>query len=102
MTKVLMAAAAALLVSACGVGGGKSVYVAACVKEKQGDQKTCQCIGDKLEKTLDPQMFQAVTLQAEGKAEEADKIISKIPDEKKFTGAMAAAGAAMSCMAGAQ
>lgn len=91
------AAAAALLASACGAAGGdKAAFVNGCVKE--GEKKeTCECVATEFEKSIDKDAFHALALQAQGKAEEADKIMSALPMDKQIAMATVMMGAMMKC-----
>lgn len=92
------AIAAALLATACGAaaGGGKAALVDACVDGGE-DKKTCECVANELEKNADKDAFRAMTLEAQGKTEEAEKIISGLPMDKQISVATAAMGAMMKC-----
>lgn len=94
------AAAAALLATACGAaGGGKAALVAECVEGGE-ERKTCECVATELEKNADKDAFRAMTLEAQGKTEEAEKIISALPMDKQISVATAAMGAMMKCSPG--
>ena len=98
MYRIVMAAVAAtMLASACSVAGGdKAAFIAGCVKEGD-DKKTCECAGNEFEKALDKDAFHAMALQAQGKSEEADKIMNALPMDKQIAMATAAMGAMMKC-----
>ncbi len=98
---VTTAAAAALLAAACGAaaGGGKGALVAECVEGGE-EKKTCECVANELEKNADKDAFRAMTLEAQGKTEEAEKIISALPMDKQISVATAAMGAMMKCSPG--
>jgi hypothetical protein len=97
---VMTAAAAALLASACDASaGGKGALVADCVENGE-EKQTCECVANELEKNADKDAFRAMTLEAEGKTEEAEKIISALPMDKQISVATAAMGAMMKCSPG--
>jgi hypothetical protein len=97
---VMTAAAAALLASACNAAaGGKGALVAECVEGGE-EKKTCECVANELEKNADKDAFRAMTLEAQGKTEEAEKIISALPMDKQISVATAAMGAMMKCSPG--
>ena len=99
---VLAAGAAALVVSACSAAGGdKAALMASCKKEGESD-KTCSCVANEFEKTLDKQAFHAMALSAQGKNEEADKIMNALPMEKQMQMATAAMGVMMKCAVDSQ
>jgi hypothetical protein len=102
MIRIAMAAAAAAaLASACGgTGGDKAAIVAACTKDGES-QKNCDCVATELEKSLDKDAFHAMALGAQGKEEEANKIVNALPMDKKMATATAAMGAMMKCVPGA-
>jgi hypothetical protein len=103
MIRIVMAAtAAAVLASACGaVGGGdKAAIIAACTKEGES-QKNCECVANEFEKALDKDAFHAMALGAQGKEEEADKIMNALPMDKQMAMATAAMGVMMKCVPGA-
>ena len=90
-------AAAVLLASACGAAGGdKAAFVSGCVKEGES-QKTCDCVATEFEKSIDKDAFHAMALQAQGKTEEADKIMNALPMDKQIAMATVAMGAMMKC-----
>ncbi len=89
-------AAAGLALSACSGGGGKAALVEACVNDGQ-EKKTCDCMADEFEQKLDKDVFNALVLGAQGKDEEAEKILSELPMEKQFSVATAAMEATMKC-----
>jgi hypothetical protein len=96
---VMAAAAAAALASACSAAGGgdKAAIIAACTKD--GENKTnCECVANEFEKTLDKDAFHAMALGAQGKEEEADKIMNALPMDKQMQMATAAMGAMMKCV----
>jgi hypothetical protein len=98
---ILAVAAAGLALSGCSGGGGKAALVEACMKDDQ-EKKTCECMADEFEQTLDKDVFNAMVLGAQGKEAEAEKIMNELPMEKQFSIAPAAMGAMMKCgMAGA-
>jgi hypothetical protein len=101
MFRIVMAAAAAtMLASACsGASGDKAAIIASCAKDGE-DKKTCECAANEFEKALDKDAFHAFALQAAGKEEEADKIISALPMDKQIAMATAAMGAMMKCQPG--
>lgn len=96
---VMGAAAAALLASACSAAGGdKTAFVNGCVKE--GEKKeTCECVATEFEKSIDKDAFHAMALQAQGKTEEADKIMNALPMDKQIAMATVVMGAMMKCAA---
>jgi hypothetical protein len=102
MIRIAMAAAAAAaLVSACGaVGGDKAAIIAACTKDGES-QKNCDCVATELEKALDKDAFHAMALGAQGKEEEAEKIVKALPMDKQMATATSAMGAMMKCAPGA-
>jgi hypothetical protein len=91
-----MAAAGALL-AACGASGGKAAFVAKCVKDDGQSQQVCQCMADKIEKSVDKDVFRVMTLEAEGKIEEAQKLQQTLSLEKQM-GALGGVAAAMECI----
>ena len=93
------AAAAALLASACGAAGGDKTAFVNGVKEGE-DKKTCDCVATEFEKSIDKDAFHAMALQAQGKTEEADKIMNALPMDKQIAMATVAMGAMMKCAAG--
>jgi hypothetical protein len=94
---VMVAAAAAAFASACSAAGGdKAAIVAACTKEGES-QKNCECVATEFEKNLDKEAFHAMALGAQGKEEEADKIMNALPMDKQMAMATAAMGAMMKC-----
>jgi len=101
MKRFVLAAAAVLMLTACGAGGGKAAMVKSCVKEGE-DKKTCECVATELEKNADKDVFKALVLQSQGKNEEAEKIMNALPMEKQFSAASAAMGAMMKCAVGPQ
>lgn len=102
MRVVLMAVVAAgLTVSGCdaiGLGGGgdKAELVKACVADGE-EQKTCDCVADELEKTVDKDAFKAMVLGAQGKDAEAEAIMEGLSMEKQFSVATGAMGAMAKC-----
>ncbi|HVY87773.1 MAG TPA: hypothetical protein VG942_02840 [Hyphomonadaceae bacterium] len=83
MKKILVVTAIALLAAACG-DNGKTAMVNKCVKEGQS-QKVCDCIVAKMEKSVDKDVFRAMTLDAEGKTEESEKLMKSLPAEKQMS-----------------
>lgn len=97
----MTAAAVAALASACSAAGGdKAAIIAACTKDGE-DQKNCECIATEFEKALDKDAFHALALGAQGKQEEADKIVKSLPMEKQMAMATSAIGAMTKCVPGA-
>jgi hypothetical protein len=98
MIRILMAAgAAALFASACSAAGGdKAALIEACKKDGD-DQKTCDCVANEFEKNLDKDAFHAMALSAQGKSEEAEKILTALPMDKQMQMATAAMGVMMKC-----
>jgi hypothetical protein len=96
----MAAAAAAALASACGaVGGDKAAIIAACTKDGES-QKNCDCIATEFEKTLDKDAFHALALGAQGKEEEADKIVQSLPMDKQLAMATTTMSVMMKCAPG--
>lgn len=94
--KRMMVAGVAMTILLTACGGGNNAFVAACVKQGE-DQKTCECASAEMQKNLDPQMYKAITLAAEGKDEESQKIMQSLPMDKAMGGAMAMMGVAQKC-----
>ena len=84
MKRILAVTALALLATACGDVGGKSALVSKCVKEGQ-TQKVCDCIVDKVEKSVDKDVFRALVLDAQGKSAESEKLMQSLPAEKQMS-----------------
>jgi hypothetical protein len=83
---VVAVAAGALLAASCGAaGGGKAALVQKCVKEDGQSEKICQCMADKMEKSVDKDVFRAMIMEAEGKTEEAQKLLQSLPMEKQMS-----------------
>jgi hypothetical protein len=98
-TKLILAVCAAASLAACGAaGGGKSAMVTKCVDGGE-DRKVCTCVADEMEKTLDKEIFQAMLLEAEGKSEEAQKIMSALPLGKQLSAATGMMGVMAKCSA---
>ncbi len=98
MRVLFLAMAGAIVLAGCSLagGGGKATLVSRCVKDGN-DKKACQCMADNAEKTLDKEVFAAMVLGAEGKDEEAQAAISKLPLEKQFTMATFAMDTVQKC-----
>lgn len=94
----MAAGAAALLASAC-TPDGKGVLVQSCVKDGQ-DQKTCDCIATAMQKNMDPQLFQAAVLQAQGKNDEAEKVAKAVSADKAMESASKAMAPMLQCAMG--
>jgi hypothetical protein len=95
-------AAVVALASACSAGGGdKAAIIAACTKDGE-NQKNCECVAGELEKSLDKDAFHAMALGAQGKQEEAEKIVKALPMDKQMAVATSAMGAMMKCVPGAK
>jgi len=96
----MAAAAAAALASACSAaaGGDKAAIIAACNKDGTTSKANCDCVANEFEKSLDKDAFHAMALGAQGKEEEADKIMSALPMDKQMAMATAAMGVMMKCM----
>lgn len=94
MARWMIAAAGALLLSAC--GGDKSAMVSACVKDGT-DRKVCDCVATELETKLDKDVFHAMALGAQGKDEASEKAMEGLSMEQKFSVATGAMAAAMKC-----
>lgn len=99
-TRLILALCAAASLAACGAagGGGKSAMVSKCVEGGE-DRKVCTCVADEMEKTLDKEIFQAMLLEAEGKSEEAQKIMSALPLGKQLGAATGMMGVMAKCSA---
>lgn len=82
MSRSLLAAAGMLVLAAC--GGPNKALVDSCVADgmKKGD---CACLATEAEKQMDKDVFAAVVLQAEGKEDEANAMMEKMPIEKRFS-----------------
>lgn len=100
MKKIVLAAVAAVLLTACG-GSPKGAMVKACVDSGESD-KNCSCIADSLEKSLDAPTFKAVATAMAAGEEEGNKMMESLPAEKQgaVMGALMSAG--MGCMMGAE
>ncbi len=93
----LLLAASAVLLAACGAaGGGASAMIKKCVDDGE-DRKTCTCMVTEMEKTLDKEVFGAMVLQAEGKEDEAQKIMSNLPLNKQLGAATGMMGVMGKC-----
>lgn len=103
MKTLILAAAAALLLTGCGaIGGGeKAAMVKACVDSGETD-KNCTCIADKLEAGLDKDTFKAVAGAMAAGEEEGNKLMEALPADKQgaVMGALMTAG--MTCMMGGE
>jgi hypothetical protein len=81
---------AALAVAACGQldsNAAKTTMIENCVGSGQ-DKAFCTCVVDETEKSADPEVFKAMLLDAQGKVEEAQKIMEALPKAKQFESAM--------------
>ncbi len=107
MVRLLAAAVlGALLASACDEGQpqktpGHASIVKQCIKDG-GDEKTCNCAADRTEDLLktgviDEDMFRVLVLEAEGKAEESEKLLDAMSIDKKFAQSTAVGEAKLSC-----
>ncbi|MBI1359435.1 MAG: hypothetical protein GC155_04030 [Alphaproteobacteria bacterium] len=96
MKRVILAAAAASLAAACS-GGGETAMVKQC---QQGGEsaKVCGCMVSHMKKGMDADVFRVLTLQAEGKSEEAGKQADKLPVKKQMQLATAAVSAMQACI----
>ncbi len=83
----------------CGRRRRQGTIIAACTKDGES-QKNCECVATELEKALDKDAFHAMALGAQGKEEEAEKIVKALPMDKQMAMATSAMGAMMKCAPG--
>ncbi|MDZ4760158.1 MAG: hypothetical protein SGJ21_03705 [Alphaproteobacteria bacterium] len=87
MSRLLLVLVFALASGACGAaggGGGKAVLSSRCV-EDGNDKKACDCMATETENALDPEVFEAMVLAAQGKDDEADAAMQKLTQEQQFS-----------------
>ncbi len=96
MKWLVLAAAAALFAAACS-NGGETALVKQC---QQGGEsaKVCSCMVAQMKKNTDADVFRLITLQAEGKSDQARKLAEKIPVNKQMQLATAGLAATQTCM----
>lgn len=82
MTKSLLAAVGLLALAAC--GGPNKALVDSCVADGMA-KADCDCLATEAEKQMDKDVFDAVVLMAEGKEDEANAMMEKMPIEKRFS-----------------
>ena len=110
--RFVIAAGVALLglgLGACGEASrAKTPEHAALVKyckSDGGQLKTCECAADKTDELLaqnmiSPEMYKALVLEAQGKAEESEAIIEAMNIHEQFAQVTAVGEAKMSCDSG--
>ncbi|MEM6626770.1 MAG: hypothetical protein AAF719_08710 [Pseudomonadota bacterium] len=94
--RLILGAAASLILGACGGGGGKSVLVSSCVDEGES-RENCQCLATKLEEGLSPKAFDAVVLGAQGKDAQAEEAMKDLSMSDAMTMAGVMLGATQQC-----
>lgn len=96
MRNIGILAVAALMLAACGAGGGKAQLAASCKKEGT-DAKVCDCMATEMEKNMDKKVFAAMVKGASGKEEDAQKMLQGMTMEQQMSAATATMGAAVKC-----
>lgn len=74
----IAAAAAGLLLSACGSGPSEAEYVQACVKSPLATEKSCQCAARESRSSLPAHVYTAIVLDMQGKKQESEAILGKL------------------------
>lgn len=89
-------AATTLALAACQEDKAQKALVVSCVKDGL-PEKACKCLADETKKTVDPEVYQAMALAAEGKDNEANALMEKMPIEKRFSVASGITSAMGAC-----
>lgn len=82
MNKVILAGAALLALGACDTPN--KPLVDSCLADGY-DKKVCECLAKEAKKQLEPDVFNAMVMMAEGKEEEANAAMEAMPIEKRFS-----------------
>lgn len=83
MVAGLLAAAGALLLAAC-EDKQQAALVNSCVADGM-PKDTCGCLAKETKKAVDADAYNAMVLVAQGKSEQANALMEKMPIEKRFT-----------------
>jgi hypothetical protein len=96
-SKTILAIGVALFMAACGAApNAKSAMIKKCVEGGE-TEAICTCVATEMETTLEPEIFKAMTLEAEGKSEEAQKIMQSLPLGKQLGAATGMIGVMAKC-----
>jgi hypothetical protein len=83
MKNVILAAAAALALAAC-QDKATVAMVKGCMNDGY-EEKTCNCLAKESKATMDKDAYAAMGLIAQGKEDEANALMEKMPIDKKFS-----------------
>lgn len=96
MKLAMFAAAATLALAACQEDKAQKALVDSCVADGL-NQKTCTCLATETKKQVDPEVYEAMALAAQGKEDEANALMEKMPIEKRFSVASGITSAMGAC-----
>lgn len=84
--------------AACGGGGGDhAAIVKACMEDGSSDQKTCDCMADSAQESLDKSLFSKLAKAAREGEESADAIMGDLTPAEQGQFMTFAMQAAMTC-----
>lgn len=96
MKKLVLTAAATLTLAACQQDAAQKALVQSCVADGL-PEATCTCLARESKKSMDPEVYKAISLSVTGKEDEANAIMEKLPIDKRFQAGSGIHGAMAAC-----